>query len=64
MFGHPGVERVGGEELSALNEMESGLGNDEMKITAFAADRAVAIAGFDLGRRLDRESDSAAVTAA
>lgn len=52
------------KDAGALNEMEARLGNDEMKITAFAADRTVTVCRFDLSGRLDRETDSAAVTAA
>jgi hypothetical protein len=62
MFGHAGVEAIGCEKLRAPNQSESCLGNDQMKIAAFAADRTVAIVGDDFGGCFDLEFDAAAMT--
>jgi hypothetical protein len=61
MLGDAGVERVGRKRFRALNESESRLRHDEMKKSAFAANRTVAFDGFDLSLRFHLEPDPAAM---
>src|SRR4029453_17070750 len=49
MFRRAGVEAVGRNLVRALNDAEALLLDDEMEIARFAADRAVALLGLDLG---------------
>ena len=59
-----GVERIGGEKLRAAQQFEARFGDNEMKVAAFAADRAVALSRLDLGGRFDFELHPAAMTPA
>jgi len=64
MLRNTGVECVSGQILFASEQSELRLGNDEMQITALAADRAVTFGRVDLGGREDFESNTPAMTAA
>ena len=58
------VESVGREEFRSLDQFETGPGNDEMKVTALAANRTIARGRFDLGWRHHLEFHPATVTTA
>ena len=64
MLGNAGVESVRGKEFGALNETEARLGNDEVKVAAFATDGTVTFMGFDISGRLHREFYPATVAPA
>jgi hypothetical protein len=64
MPGNTGIERIRREKFRTLNQSETGFPDDKMKVTALAADGAVALGCLDLGRRLDLKPDPSAVTAA
>lgn len=63
MLGDAGIEGVGRDVLGAAHEFQSGPRHDEMQITRLRADRAIALARFDVLWRLDLESHRAAMAA-
>jgi hypothetical protein len=59
-----GSESVGDWKLGTVKQTDLRLRDDEMEKAGLAADRAVAIARFDLGGRQDFESHLATVAPA
>src|SRR5215467_964988 len=59
-----GVEPVLSERLLSAQQAKAGARYDQVEVPAHAADRAVALAHRDPGRRLHLEGDGAAMTAA
>ena len=64
MLGNSRVERVRREILSALHQLKVGFGNDEMQKAALAANRAVALARFNVDGRHHFEPDPPAMAPA
>jgi hypothetical protein len=64
MLGDAGVERITGNKFRTANQSKAGFWDDEMEVTALAADRAVTLGSFDSGGRLDLKLDAPAVAPA
>ena len=59
-----GAKSVGRQRFRTLKQPETRLGDNQVKESALAADRAVTLDGFDVGGRRDRKFYAAAMTPA
>src|SRR5262249_11551732 len=64
VLGGAGVEAIAGERLAAREQAEARARHDQVQEARPRADRAVALADLERGRRVDLEADAAAMTAA
>src|SRR5450631_3098307 len=64
MLGNLRVERIGRERFTTADQLEPVGRHDQMQISIFAADRAIAVRDFECRGRNYFEADAAAMTAA